>query len=323
MSSSGARASSKRFVLPALKKTQTSDEFKRALVKMVNTADHKLRAMETALVRALCAHHTRVEKHRAANVGAAYTAPTAAQIAIWCGPCSCADPLACACENDKTYCIAIENYEGSIVQDQVKNSILQANNSAGTKARASDLKFKVGQMHEDFIDAILVECVKLDSLKHCRELKVVDAYYKDLSQIDPDTIAFPHLWPLYELIAEVFLTLNRPSSDHGENHFARLLDPPNVHLSLASYQSHIKPAIDYLQSLQITDTVVLRDHLEAVSNINFIAACAHNKASPKDISSVYLTILRSIENEQAKDTNVFTMLCFKRFKDELRRALSS
>jgi hypothetical protein len=205
----------------------------------------------------------------------------------------------------------------------VKNSVSQLNNAAGIKARASDLKFKVAEMHTDFIDAILAECVKLDSLKHCRELKAVDAYYKGLSEIDPDTIAFPHLWPLYELIDEVFLTLNRPSSDHGENHFARLFEPPNVHLSLASYQSHIKPAIDYLQSLQITDTVVLRDHLEAVSNVNFIAACAHNKASPKDISSAYLTILCSIENEQAKDTNTFTMLRFKPFKDELRRTLSS
>jgi len=175
----------------------------------------------------------------------------------------------------------------------------------------------------DLIDVILAECMKLDSLKHCRELKAVDAYFKDLSEIAPDTIAYPHLWPLYEVIAEVFLTLNRPSSDHGENHFARLFEPPNVHLSLVSYQSHIKPAIDYLQSLQITDTAVLHDHIEAVSNVNFIAACAHNKASPKDISSAYLTILRSIQNEQAKDTNAFTMLRFKPFKDELRRALSS
>ena len=144
-----------------------------------------------------------------------------------------------------------------------------------------------------------------------------------LHKIDQNRIAFPHLWPFYELIAELLFTLNRPSSDHDENHFTRLFEPPDIHSSLASYQSHIKPAIDYLQSLQITDTAVLRDHLEAVSNVNFIAACAHNKASPKDISSAYLTILRSIENEQAKDTNAFTMLRFKPFKDELRRALRS
>ena len=144
MSSPGARASSKRFVLPAFKKTQTSDDFRMALVKMVHTADHKLRAVETALVCSLCAHHLRVEKHRAANAGAAYTAPTAAEIAIWCGPCTCADPLACTCESDSTYRNAIEDYEGAIVRDQVKNSVSQANTPAGIKARASDLKFKYG-----------------------------------------------------------------------------------------------------------------------------------------------------------------------------------
>jgi hypothetical protein len=160
-----------------------------ALVKMVHTADHKLRAVETALVRSLCAHHLRVEKHRAANAGAAYTAPTAEKIAIWCGPCTSADPLACTCKSDSTYHNAIEDYEGDIVRDQVRNSVSQANTPAGIKARASDLKFKVAEMHTDFIDTILAECVKLDSLKHCRELKAVDACYKDLSEIDPDTIS--------------------------------------------------------------------------------------------------------------------------------------
>ena len=38
--------------------------------------------------------------------------------------------------------------------------------------------------------------------------------------------------------------------------------------SLADYQSHIKPAVDYLQALQITDAAVLRDHLGTVSIIN-------------------------------------------------------
>ena len=49
----------------------------------------------------------------------------------------------------------------------MKNLVSQVNNVAGIKARASGLKFKVAEMHTDFIDGILAECVKLDSLKHC------------------------------------------------------------------------------------------------------------------------------------------------------------
>ena len=109
----------------------------------------------------------------------------------------------------------------------------------------------------------------------------MDQFYTDLRELDPDALAFPHLWPLYDLLAEVFLTLSRPSSDHGANHFARFFEPPDPHKSLADYQSHIKPAVDYLQALQITDAAVLRDHLEAVLIINFImiTTCDHCKTA--------------------------------------------
>ena len=81
MSSPAAASSKGKFVLSPLTKTLTADAFKRALVAMVNQADHKLRAMESALLPSLCAHHVCVEKHRVANAGGAYTAPTAADIA--------------------------------------------------------------------------------------------------------------------------------------------------------------------------------------------------------------------------------------------------
>ena len=90
-------------------------------------------------------------------------------------------------------------------------------------------------MHQDFLDAILARTDKLPSLKHCRELKVVDQHFTDLGEFDPDVLAFPHLWPLYELLAEVFLTLSRPSSDHSANHFARFFEPTDPRKSLAMH----------------------------------------------------------------------------------------
>jgi hypothetical protein len=95
---------------------------------------------------------------------------------------------------------------------QIKNS--QANTPADIRARTSDLKFKGTEMHQDFkfLDDILAQTDKLPSLKHCRELKVVDQHFTDLGELDPDAHAFPHLWPLYELLAEGFLTLSRSSS---------------------------------------------------------------------------------------------------------------
>ena len=47
MSSPGARASSKRFVLPAFKKTQTSDEFKRALVNRIKALEQEFKSLRT------------------------------------------------------------------------------------------------------------------------------------------------------------------------------------------------------------------------------------------------------------------------------------
>ena len=314
MSSPAAARSKGKFVLSPLTKNLTADAFKRALVAMVNQADHKLRAMENALLRSLCAHHVCVEKHRVANAGGAYTAPTAQEIEAWKAPCTCLPgqvapgaQLVCACGSDKTYSGAIADYEQAISRDQIKNSVSQASNPAGIKARTSDLKFKGTEMHQDFLAAILAQTDKLSFLKHCRELKAVDQFYSDFEVLDPDALALPHLWPLYDLLAEVFLTLSRPSSDHGANHFARFFEPPDPHKSLADYQSHIKPAVDYLQALQITDAAVLRDHLEAVSIINFITTCAHCKTSPKDISSAYLDVQRKIEAEQARDTTPITM----------------
>jgi hypothetical protein len=187
----------------------------------------------------------------------------------------------CTCGSDKIYSGAIADYEQSISRDQIKNSVSQAGNPAGIKARTSDLKFKSTEMLQDFLAAIFAQTDKLSSLKHCRELKAVDQFYSDFEVLDPDALALPHLWPLYDLLAEVFLTLSRPSSDHGANHFARFFEPPDPRKSLADYQSHIKPAVDYLQALQITDAAVLRDHLEAVSIINFITTCAHYKTSPR------------------------------------------
>ena len=213
-------------------------------------------------------------------------------------------------QRHKTYSGAIADYEQAISRDQIKNSVSQASNQAGIKARTSDLKFKGTEMHQDFLAAILAQTDKLSFLKHCRELKVVDQFYSDFEVLDPDALALPHLWPLYDLLAEVFLTLSRPSSDHGANHFARFFEPPDPHKSLADYQSHIKPAVDYLQALQITDAAVLRDHLEAVSIINFITTCAHCKTSPKDISSAYLDVKRKIEAEPARDTTPITMQRF-------------
>jgi hypothetical protein len=81
MSSPAAARSKGKFVLSPLKKTLTADGFKQALVMMVNQADHKLRAMKSALLRSLCAHHVCVEKHCVANAGGAHTAPTATEIA--------------------------------------------------------------------------------------------------------------------------------------------------------------------------------------------------------------------------------------------------
>ena len=46
----------------------------------------------------------------------------------------------------------------------------------------------------------------------------MDQHFTDLGELDPDALAFPHLWPLYKLLAEGFLTLSRPSSDHSANH---------------------------------------------------------------------------------------------------------
>ena len=54
-----------------------------SVVAMVTQADHKLRLMESALLLLICAHHVCVEKHRVANAGGAYTAPTAMEIAEW------------------------------------------------------------------------------------------------------------------------------------------------------------------------------------------------------------------------------------------------
>ena len=229
----------------------------------------------------------------------------------------------CACGSDKTYSGAIADYEQAISRDQIKNSVSQASNPAGIKARTSDLKFKGTEMHQDFLAAILAQTDKLSFLKHCRELKAVDQFYSDFEVLDPDALALPHLWPLYDLLAEVFLNLSRPSSDHGANHFARFFEPPDPHKSLADYQSHIKPAVDYLQALQITDAAVLRDHLEAVSIINFITTCAHCKTSPKDISAAYLDVQRKIEAEQARDTTPITMQRFLPFKEVLRLNLRS
>ena len=174
MSSPAAARTKGKFVLCPLTKTLTADAFKRALVAMVNQADHKLRAMENALLRSLCAHHVCVEKHRVANAGGAYTAPTAQEIEAWKAPCSCLPgqvapgaQLVCACGSDKTYSGAIADYEQAISRDQIKNSVSQASNPAGIKARTSDLKFKGTEMHQDFLAAILAQTDKLSFLKHC------------------------------------------------------------------------------------------------------------------------------------------------------------
>ena len=175
MSSPAAARSKGKFVLSPLTRTITADGFRRALVAMVNQADHKLRAMESALLRSLCAHHVCLEKHRVANAGGAYTAPTAAEIAEWKSPCSCqpgqvasGSQLVCTCGSDKTYSGAITDYEQAISRDQIKNSVSQANIqvAAGIRARTSDLnlKFKGTEMHQDFLDAILAQTDKLPSL---------------------------------------------------------------------------------------------------------------------------------------------------------------
>ena len=74
MSSPTAARSKGKFVLSPLKRTLAPDGFKRAMVAMINQADHKLRAMESALLRSLCVNHFCVEKHRVANAGGAYHA---------------------------------------------------------------------------------------------------------------------------------------------------------------------------------------------------------------------------------------------------------
>ena len=137
--------------------------------------------MESALLRSLCAHHVCVEKHRVANAGGAYTAPTALEIAEWKAACTyqpaqvpTGGQFECTCGSDKTYSGAIADYEQAISRDQIKNSVSQANNPAGLKARTRDLKFKGTEMHQDFLDTILAQTDKLPSFKHCRELKAVD-----------------------------------------------------------------------------------------------------------------------------------------------------
>ena len=70
----------------------------------------------------------------------------------------------CTCGSDKTYSGAIADYEQAISRDQIKNSVSQASNPAGIKARTSDLKFKGTEMHKDFLAAILAQTDKLPSL---------------------------------------------------------------------------------------------------------------------------------------------------------------
>ena len=107
---------------------------------MVTQADHKLRVMQSALLRSLCAHHVCVEKHCVANAGGAYTDPTSMEIAEWKAACTChpvqvppGGQFECTCGIDKTYSgdITAADYEQAISCDQIKNTVSQANNSAG------------------------------------------------------------------------------------------------------------------------------------------------------------------------------------------------
>ena len=85
---------------------------------------------------------------------------TAQEIEAWKAPCTCLPgqvapgaQLVCTCGSDKTYSGAIADYEHAISRDQIKNSVSQAGNPAGIKARTSDLKFKSTEMLQDFLAA--------------------------------------------------------------------------------------------------------------------------------------------------------------------------